>query len=133
MDLFRGGDLYTEGLWDAAVGYLTSGQSPEYTSADVDKLIAGVGFAGQTTGLDVHQAGYNLFRDLPEAHIPVHFFAGRHDYVTSGELAEEYYNFLEAPAKSFTWFENSSHIMTWDEPDKATQELIRIANETLNP
>jgi hypothetical protein len=48
-------------------------------------------------------------------------------------LAEEYYNFLEAPAKSFTWFENSGHTMIWDEPDKTAQELIRIKNETLNP
>jgi pimeloyl-ACP methyl ester carboxylesterase len=133
LDLFRGGDLYTEGLWDAAVGYLTSGQSPEYTSADVEKLITGVGFAGQTTKIDVHKADYNLFRDFPVSPIPVHFFAGRHDHVTPGELAEEYYNFLEAPAKSFTWFENSAHTLTWDEPDKTAQELIRIANETLNP
>ena len=64
--------------------------------------------------------------------IPVHFFAGRHAYVTPGELAEEYYNFLEAPAKSFTWFENSAHILNWDEPDKTAQELIRIAYETLS-
>ena len=131
LDLFRGGNLYTEGLWDEAVNYLTSGESPEYTSADVDKLFAGVGLSGQTTSLDVSKSDYNLFRDFPVSPIPVHFFAGRHDYVTPGKLAEEYYNFLEAPAKSFTWFENSAHLMTWDEPDKAAQELIRIANETL--
>ena len=132
LDLFRGGDIYTEGLWDAAVAYLTSGQSPEYTSADVDKLMAGVGFAGQTTKLDIQKADYNLFRDFPVSTIPVHFFAGRHDYVTPGELAEEHYNFLESPAKSFTWFENSAHTLIWDEPDKTAQELIKIANETLN-
>jgi hypothetical protein len=46
-------------------------------------------------------------------------------------LAEEYYNFLEAPAKNFTWFENSAHDVMYDEPDKTNQELIRIANEVL--
>ena len=79
LDLFRGGNLYTEGLWDAVLGYLTSGQSPEYTSADVDKIMAGVGFSRQTTGFEAHQADYNLFRDFPVSPIPVHFFAGRHD------------------------------------------------------
>ena len=131
LDLFRGGNLYTEGLWDTAVGYLTGGQSPEYTSADVDKLMAGLGFSGQTTELDIQKSDYNLFRDFPVSPIPVHFFAGRHDHITPGELAEDYYGFLEAPAKSFTWFENSAHMMSWDEPNKTAQELIRIANETL--
>jgi hypothetical protein len=40
---------------------------------------------------------------------------------------------LEAPVKTFTWFDNSGHSMIWDEVDKTTEELIKIANETLNP
>jgi CubicO group peptidase (beta-lactamase class C family)/pimeloyl-ACP methyl ester carboxylesterase len=133
LDRYRGGDLYTEGLWDAALDYVLSGKSPEYTSADVEKTEAGMDFSRQTAGVEAAGSGYNLFEDFPVSPIPVHFFAGRHDHQTPGELAEEYYNFLEAPAKSFTWFENSGHSMIWDEPDKTTQELIRIKNETLNP
>ena len=45
---------------------------------------------------------------------------------------KQYYDFLEAPAKNFTWFENSAHNMMYDEPDKTNQELIRIANEVLD-
>jgi len=133
LDRYRGGDLYTEGLWDAALEYVLSGKSPEYTSADIEKTLAGIDFSRQTVGAEAAQSGYSLFREFPVSPIPVHFFAGRHDHQTPGELAEEYYNFLEAPAKSFTWFENSGHTMIWDEPDKTAQELIRIANETLNP
>jgi pimeloyl-ACP methyl ester carboxylesterase len=48
-----------------------------------------------------------------------------------GELAEEYYNSLEAPVKGFTWFENSAHDVYHDEPDEFNQEMIRIANEIL--
>ncbi|GAH70080.1 unnamed protein product, partial [marine sediment metagenome] len=48
-------------------------------------------------------------------------------------LAEEYYNSLEAPIKSFTWFENSAHDVYYDEPDEFNQEMIRIENEVLNP
>ena len=65
--------------------------------------------------------------------IPVHFLQGRHDYQCPGELAESYYNTLEAPVKSFTWFENSAHDVNYDEPDKFSQEIIRIAQEVLNP
>jgi hypothetical protein len=38
---------------------------------------------------------------------------------------------LEAPVKSSTWFENFAHDVFYDEPDKFSQEVIRIANETL--
>ena len=128
LDLYRGGDLYTEGLWDRYLDYVFSGKSLEYTSADVENFVPGMTFSQQVV---VPQAmDYNLFRDFPVSLIPVHFFAGRHDHQTPGELAEEYYNFLEAPAKSFTWFENSGHSMIWDEVDKTTEELIKIANET---
>ena len=131
LELYRGGDLYTEGLWDKALAYAMGGMSPEYTSADIENYVAAITFSQQTI---LPQAiDYNLFRDFPASSIPVHFFAGRHDHQTPGELTEEYYNFLEAPVKSFTWFENSGHSMIWDEVDKTTEELIEIANETLNP
>ena len=131
LELYRGGDLYTEGLWDKALAYAMGGMSPEYTSAEIENFVAGMTFSSQT--MLAQAIDYNLFRDFPVSSIPIHFFAGRHDHQTPGELAEEYYNFLEAPMKSFTWFENSGHSMIWDEVDKTTEELIRIANETLNP
>ncbi|TKJ47252.1 hypothetical protein CEE34_04685 [Candidatus Aerophobetes bacterium Ae_b3a] len=131
LELYRGGDLYTEGLWDKALAYAMGGMSPEYTSADIENYVPAMTFSQQTI---LPQAiDYNLFRDFPASSIPVHFFAGGHDHQTPGELTEEYYNFLEAPVKSFTWFENSGHTMIWDEVDKTTEELIEIANETLNP
>ena len=95
--------------------------------------MTGMDFTRQTISLEILQSGYDLFRDFPVSPIPVYFLAGRHDHETPGELAEDYYNVLEAPAKHFTWFENSAHNMMYDEPDKTNQELIRIANEILNP
>lgn len=61
----------------------------------------------------------------------MHFLTGRHDHETPGELAEAYYNALEAPAKTFTWFENPAHDVMYDEPDRTNQELIGIADEIL--
>ena len=75
--------------------------------------------------------GYDLTTDFPVSSIPVHFLQGRYDFECPGELVEAYYNALEAPEKSFTWFENSAHNMMYDEPDNTNQELIRIARETL--
>ena len=133
LSVYRGGDFHTEGLEDAWLEYVFSGQSPEYSAADVENTVKGINFSRQTIGIEVSQSGFDLFEDFPVSPIPVHILAGRHDHETPSEVAEDYYNFLEAPAKSFTWFENSAHDIYFDESEKTNQELIRIANETLNP
>ena len=133
LDRYRGGDYYTEGLWDEYLAYALGGRSPYYTDAEIQTFEAGIELTRQTLGLEAAQADYDLFRDFPASPIPIHFFAGRHDHHTPGELAEEYYEVLEAPAKSFTWFEQSGHVMMFDEPDSWAEELIRIARETLGP
>jgi pimeloyl-ACP methyl ester carboxylesterase len=53
--------------------------------------------------------GFDLATDFPVSTIPVHFLQGQYDYECPGELVEDYFNILEAPDKSFTWFENSAH------------------------
>ena len=133
LSLYRGGDFYTEGLEAAYYDYAISGQSPEYPAPYVEQTLAGIAFTQQTLSPQIFQSGYNLFRDFPVSPIPVYFFVGRHDHETPGESAEEYYNALEAPAKEFIWFENSAHNMMYDEPDKTNRELIRIADDVLNP
>jgi D-alanyl-D-alanine carboxypeptidase len=127
------GDFHTEGLEEAWLNYVLDGKSPEYPSAYIEQTVAGMNFTRQTTGLEVLTSGYDHARDFPVSTIPLFFLHGRYDYECPGELAEEYYNFLEAPAKSFTWFEDSAHDVMYDEPDRFNQEMIRIANEILNP
>ena len=131
LDRYRGGDYYTEGLWDEYLAYALEGRSPAYTQAEIETYVAGLELSGRTLGPEIAQSGYDLFRDFPVSPIPIHFLVGRHDHSTPGELAEEYYEVLEAPAKSFTWFENSGHTLMFDEPDRWAEELIRIARETL--
>lgn len=131
LSRYRGGDFYTEGLEAAYYEYVFSGQSPEYSAADVENTLMGLDFTRQTLGLEILQSGFDLFRDFPVSPIPVYVFAGRHDHETPGELAENYYNALEAPVKDFIWFENSAHNMMYDEPDKTNQELIKIVGEIL--
>ncbi len=126
------GDFHTEGLEDSWLDYVTSGMSPEYPSAYIDQTVAGMDFSRQTILLEVMTSGYDLTTDFPVSTIPVCFIHGRYDYQCPGELAEEYYNSLVAPIKSFTWFENSAHEVYYDEPDEFNQEMIRIADVILN-
>ena len=128
---FRLGDFYTEGLEEAWLNYARSGHSPEYPRATIRPTLKGMEFTRQTIYLEVVNTGYDHAKDFAVSTIPVHFFHGRYDYQCPGELAEAYYSALEAPVKSFTWFENSAHDVFYDEPDKFSQEVIRIANETL--
>ena len=133
LSKYRIGDLHTEGLEQAWLDYAIKGHSPEYPRSTLRNTMAGLAFSRETIGLEIVGSGYDHVRDFPVSKIPVFFFAGRHDYETPGELAEDYFELLEAPAKSFIWFENSAHDMQYDEPDKFSQEIIRIAQEVLNP
>ena len=125
------GDFHTEGLEKAWLDYARKGRSPEYPSPYIKPTLTGLDFSRQTIGQEVTNSGYDLFTDFPASTIPVHFLQGRYDYVCPGELAEAYYNALQAPVKSFTWFENSAHDVYYDEPGKFTQEVVRVAQETL--
>ena len=55
--------------------------------------------------------------------MPVHFFLGRHDYVTPSSLAAEYFTHIEAPDKRLYWFESSAHCPNYEEP-KAFQQAV---------
>jgi pimeloyl-ACP methyl ester carboxylesterase len=127
------GNFHTEGLETAWLDYAIKGRSPEYPRSTVRNTMAGNTFSQETIGVEIIGYGYNHVRDFPESKIPVFFFAGRYDYVTPGELAYDYFDALEAPVKRFIWFENSAHDIQYDESDKFSKEIIKIAQEVLNP
>jgi pimeloyl-ACP methyl ester carboxylesterase len=127
------GDFHTEGLEQAWLNYATKGKSPEYPKSTVKNTMAGLTFSRETIGQEILHSGYNHARDLPASEIPVYFFVGRYDYVSPGESAKAYYEVLEAPAKEFIWFENSAHDVFYDEAGKFSQEVVRLAQQVLNP
>lgn len=131
LSQYRINDFHTEGLEDAWLDYVLNKNSPEYPTTYVKPTLAGMDFTRQTIYLEVIDSGFDLAVDFPVSTIPVHFLHGRYDYACPGELVEEYYNLLEAPVKSFTWFENSAHDVYYEEAEKFNQEVARIANETL--
>jgi pimeloyl-ACP methyl ester carboxylesterase len=69
----------------------------------------------------------NFFEEMPALGCPVVFFAGRHDYNSPWQLSQAYYEALDAPAgKQLIWFENASHDIFFDEPDKLTREVLAV-------
>lgn len=129
QEIYRGGDIYTEGLWDRFLEYALSGQSPYYTEADIGNYVPGLEISGVALADVV--GTYDLFSSFPAATIPVHFVMGEHDHNTSAGLAREYYEFLDAPAKSFTIVEEAGHSFMYEKPHAWAAALISIANETL--
>jgi len=75
----------------------------------------------------------NLMQQAPRLDVPVYFMIGRHDYETPFELAERYYQILQAPAKSWTWFQHSAHSPNIEEADRFNDLLIhKVKQETYN-
>lgn len=131
LDFYRGGDYHTVGLWDKILKYTFDGESPYYTMEQVNKVIP----AMELTQAAIESADilstYNLFKLFPVSDIPVHFMTGTEDHNTPGELAFEYYEALEAPAKSFTWIDGAAHMIMMDQPEAWAKALIEIKDLTL--
>jgi pimeloyl-ACP methyl ester carboxylesterase len=73
----------------------------------------------------------NLFQEVSKIDIPIYFFAGIYDYNTPSELTERYYQQLDAPqGKQLVWFENSGHMIPYEEPEEYCDELLRVLKET---
>ena len=68
----------------------------------------------------------NLFESSVSFDIPVYIIHGKHDYVTSYDLAREYSDVIKAPAKDFFTFENSAHSPNLEEPEKFVQTVSEI-------
>jgi pimeloyl-ACP methyl ester carboxylesterase len=70
----------------------------------------------------------NLIELVPALAMPVFFFLGRKDRWVPPETSVAYLDALTAPSKKLVWFEDSSHELFIDEPDKfnaAMAELVR--------
>jgi pimeloyl-ACP methyl ester carboxylesterase len=124
-------DFHTEGMEDAWLDYVLNKNSPEYPVTYVKPTLAGMDFSRQTIYLEAINSGYDLAVDYPVSIIPVHFLHGRYDYACPGILVEEFYNLLEAPDKSLTWFEHSAHDVYYEEADKFNQSVISMAEDIL--
>jgi len=70
--------------------------------------------------------GTDLKKDYPVLDVPVAFFLGRHDINAPTDLAEAYFDVLEAPVKEVVWFEHSGHNPWMNESELFVQELLNF-------
>lgn len=100
--------------------------SSEYGILDKINYLRGVA----VTFSHVYQQLYNidLRTDYPKIDVPVYFFLGRHDINAPTELAEDYFDLLEAPEKKIVWFEHSGHNPWINESDAFVGELVAVTN-----
>lgn len=70
--------------------------------------------------------GVDLREDYAKLEVPVYFFLGRHDINAPTDLAEEYYNLLDAPEKELVWFEHSGHSPWLNETERFVEETLRV-------
>ncbi len=61
---------------------------------------------------------------IKKIEVPILTILGRHDYNTEPISAEKYMKNLRAPCKKTIWFENSAHMMTFEEPEKFKQVML---------
>jgi len=72
----------------------------------------------------------DLLRDdlstrLTEFELPVYFFVGQYDQTANPALSRAYFDAIDAPVKGFYVFGDSAHSPLFEEPERATEILLR--------
>ncbi|MDQ6655182.1 MAG: alpha/beta hydrolase [Verrucomicrobiota bacterium] len=84
-------------------------ESPPYSWIDLFKIPLGVRYSFGRLWKEIYYET-SLFRQAPRIDVPVYFFLGRHDKVVTSEVAQRYFDALDAPrGKQIVWFEQSGH------------------------
>ncbi|SHF11036.1 alpha/beta hydrolase [Chryseobacterium sp. OV279] len=97
----------------------------EYSEKDLDALGAGSLFTLKRLLPEFLNVDFKGIKSFP---IPVFMFMGRHDYTTPSEPTDTWLRNVKAPAKKGIWFENSAHLIPWEEPGKM---LVTLLNDVL--
>ena len=102
--------------------------SPEYTFRDVLRVAPGSSFSSRH--MRRRALSGELMDEVTDLQVPVFFLQGRHDYVTPGELVEEYLERLDAPHKELIWFEESAHFPFFEQPARFAEAMRRVLRLT---
>lgn len=87
-----------------------------YRLRDIPGYIQGALYLSDVMWPQVIDRDYD--ETIPSLAMPVLMTVGRHDYNTPFELAENWFNHLQAPYKELVWFEDSAHSPIKEEPEK---------------
>jgi len=103
--------------------------SPEYTLVDRFNYFRGI--LGSMKLLMPELFQKNLFLEAPKLEVPVYFMLGRHDFEVPSVLSAKYFEALEAPKKSLTWFEHSAHMPNTEERERFNRMLLELVLPSL--
>lgn len=106
---------------DQAYYYGASLLSPDYDCADRQAFFDGSVFTLDHVLDEFLQVDFTDIREFP---IPVVMFMGRHDYTTPSGPTADWLRQVEAPSKQGVWFENSAHMIPWEEPGRTLTSLL---------
>lgn len=74
---------------------------------------------------------FDFREDTPQLELPVYLLLGRHDSNATPEIAEDYFEKLQAPLKRLYYFEDSGHDMIFQETEKFHDLLVNtVLTET---
>jgi pimeloyl-ACP methyl ester carboxylesterase len=96
--------------------------SREYTLGDRINFFRGV--LGSMRLLWPQLLHVDLFERVPRIDVPVFLMEGRHDQEVPAELAEKYFEALEAPSKELIWFDRSAHMPHSEERDRFNRTMV---------
>ena len=106
-------------------------KAPEYSL--VEKVLWPLGSDRSLKRLWPEVLQVDFIKTVPQINVPIYFFVGRYDYNTPSSLVEAYFTALQAPrGKELIWFEDSAHHLFFDQPEKLTQEIIRVKDVQAN-
>lgn len=101
--------------------------NPEYNLLDVIRYLKGVSLSQKI--LLAEESKNNITKIVDKVEIPVYFVMGQFDYMTSVNLAKEYFDVLQAPKKEFVIFKNSAHYPQFEEKERFAQWLQQTWNQ----
>lgn len=96
--------------------------SPEYGPEAVAAIDQGNRFTLGRVLPEFLEVDFSGVRRFP---IPIVMFMGRHDYTTPSAPTAAWLERLEAPSKLGVWFEDSAHMIPFEEPGKLLVSLLR--------
>jgi pimeloyl-ACP methyl ester carboxylesterase len=95
--------------------------SPEYSATDAAAIDKGSLFTLGRILPEFLEVDFTPVKAFP---IPVVMFMGRHDYTTPSQPTDEWLRKVKAPFKLGIWFEQSAHMIPFEEPGKLLLSLV---------
>ena len=106
--------------------------SPAYSWFDLAKIPFGFKYSFKHLWREIFY-DENLFKEAPRIEVPVYLLVGRHDWVVTADVAQRYFEAVDAPrGKQLVWFEESAHWPHFAESQKYRDVLANtVLKETL--